>query len=351
MKNIKSAYAFFGLIISLATQPACAQEKYQHFAGNIENGGSVYANIIVSDTNVSGYMEIPDLFEKPLYFSGTLISGNLKMATDSDSPVVFKGKYDNLGTIIGELHHNRALYPAQLDESCDEGCLPMEVHSLNTVKLLDSKPDSPVAIYHAALLEASSIRGNNLNSAIQKRFFKIKEPIPSKSVLTAAENDFFTQYIERNQSLNTAENYSRLNWEQSRIMRVIYNRNHKVSLAMHDYAYTGGSFGLKQTRFLVYDIINERELKLKDLITEDSLTRLNQMIGRKLKQDLGLPMDESLINHGYYYADIEASDNFYLVENGLVFHYNNYEIASDKGETDVLITWEQLSGLLKQGFR
>ena len=348
MKNKKSASLLFGLMVSLIALPALAQEKYQHFAGYIENGGKIYANLIMADTSVSGYLEVPDLFEKPLYLSGTITAGNLEIATDTDSPVVFKGKYDNLGTITGELHENRAIYATQLVENCNEGCMPFEVHSLNSIKLLGSESDSPIAVFHATLLEASSTEDNNLNKDIQKRFFKIKEPIPSKAVLPTAENEFFTQYVERNASINTIENYSRLNWEQSRIIRVIYNRNQKVSLAMHDYAYTGGSFGLKLTRFLVYDIINEREIKLNDLILPDALPDLNLMISRKLKQDLGLPIDEPLNNHGFYNADIEASENFYLIENGLVFHYNTYEIASDKGETDVLVTWEQLSSLLKK---
>lgn len=348
MKDIKLTSLLFGIFVSLYALPTLAQETYHHFAGNIENGGKIYANLLIADSSVAGYLEAPDLFEKPLYCSGTLNEGNLEIATDADSPIIYKGKYDYAGSIMGELHENRAIYNVQMDESCNEGCMPFKVHSIHSVKLLGSASGSPVAVFNATLLEAFSTEGSHLNKLIQKRFFKISEPIPSKAVLPAAENVFFNQYVQRNASLNTAENYSRLNWEQSRIMRIVYNRNQRVSLAMHDYAYTGGSYGLKITRFLVYDMINEREIRLNDLITTDGLPKLHQLIGLNLKQDFGVPKDEPLNNHGFYSADIEVSENFYLIENGLVFHYNPYEIASDKGETDVLVTWEQLKGILKK---
>lgn len=348
MKNKIGTAPLLMLFVSFFAIQAMAQESYHHFTGKLETGESAYANLIVADTSVSGYFEVGSLWQLPLYMAGSLKEGAIILTSDGDFPVSFEGNYDATGTISGQLHESRAIHPLQLDEECKEDCLPFEVLSRHSMKSLSNDAGSPIAVFNAGLLIAKGTSGNNLNNIIQKKFFKIKEPVPVKAVLPAAEGEFFNQYTERNASINTPENYARLNWEQSRIMRVIFNRNKVVALAMHDYAYTGGSSGLKITRFLVYDIINESPILLSDLIKAESMPALSGLISGKLKQDLGLPPTEALNNHGFYTAEIYASENFYITGNGLVFHYNSYEIASDKGETDVLVPWEQLKGMLKK---
>lgn len=345
----KKILFFFGLLGWFTSPTVLADDHYEYFSGSIEHSGEIYASLVFTDTVVSGYLEIPNLFELPVWMAGTIIAGNIEISAEAGSMISFKGLYNGTTSLNGELHHNRAVYSVQLSrESCkQQQCMPFKVHKLDEVKLLGTGTDSPVAIFHATLLEAASPDGDNLNKTIQNRFFKITDLLPAKAVLPAAGSDFFSRYIERNTQLNTAENYSKLNWEQNRKMYVIYNRNHKISMAMHDYAYTGGEAGLKLTRFLVYDLINEREIRLNDLIPADALPELKRLISQKLRQDLGLPDDEPLNNHGYYHRDIETIDNFYWIENGLVFHYNPYEIASDKGETEILISWKQLNKMLK----
>ena len=108
-------------------------------------------------------------------------------------------------------------------------------------------------------------------------------------------------------------------------------------------SYTGGAHGMRTTEYHNYWTKGGYELSLGDLFPEEQLPRLTERIKAKLSEQYGAADDEELAQRGFFPETIAPTENFEVTPEGIVFHYNPYDIACYAiGEVDVPFTKEEL---------
>ncbi|MDR1216046.1 MAG: RsiV family protein [Treponema sp.] len=93
-------------------------------------------------------------------------------------------------------------------------------------------------------------------------------------------------------------------------------------------AYTGGAHPSHNTQFYVFDTQNARRLSIEDVVQDvEALTQVAEaaLVDKHLES---LP------------------DNFFLTEQGIGFHWNEYEIASySEGEIEIVVSYDAIENL------
>jgi hypothetical protein len=105
--------------------------------------------------------------------------------------------------------------------------------------------------------------------------------------------------------------------------------------------YDGGAHGLYGTDYRVFDRNAARFVTLSDIVGESKLPALQQAVMAELRKKFELSEDEQLTDAGFFKDELELTENFFLSENGIGFHWNPYDLAPYVfGEIEVIVPWE-----------
>lgn len=123
-----------------------------------------------------------------------------------------------------------------------------------------------------------------------------------------------------------------------------------LSLSVNDEYYTGGAHGGSGMYFINVNPKTGAEFTLDNLLRADyqeALTNLGNKIFRETRE---LADTASLSDNYFEFPEdrFELNKNYGFKKEGIVFYYNNYEIAPyAAGPTEILIPYEDLSDWLK----
>lgn len=124
------------------------------------------------------------------------------------------------------------------------------------------------------------------------------------------------------------------------------NENRTMSISVIYYQYTGGAHGMTNKETINLDLVNEKELLLKDLFagSADYLQALTDELVKQMNND-----QESLFPSTL--STFKASDDlkFYLTDESIVFYFDPYEIAPyAAGIVEYKISYDALKDVLKK---
>jgi hypothetical protein len=103
-------------------------------------------------------------------------------------------------------------------------------------------------------------------------------------------------------------------------------------------AYEGGAHGMFGTDYRVFDRNTGRFATLADIVGAARLPDLRQTVLAKVREKFELRKDERLTDAGFFKDDLELTENFFLSEDGIGFHWNPYELAPYVfGEIEVVV--------------
>lgn len=123
-----------------------------------------------------------------------------------------------------------------------------------------------------------------------------------------------------------------------------------LSLSVVEEYFTGGAHGGHGTFFINIDPRSGADFTLSNLLRpgyEEALTRLGESSFRKVRE---LPDTASLMENYFEFLDDKFSlnQNYGFKSDGIVFYYNNYEIAAyAAGPTEVFIPYSELKAWLR----
>jgi len=123
-----------------------------------------------------------------------------------------------------------------------------------------------------------------------------------------------------------------------------------LSLAATSEYFTGGAHGGYTVYFVNIDPISGEEITLHSLLKPGFEELLNLEGEKSFRQVKGLNENDTLALHGYEFPQgkFEVNSNYGFNKEGIVFFFNNYEIASYAvGPTEILIPWEVVATLRK----
>lgn len=137
-------------------------------------------------------------------------------------------------------------------------------------------------------------------------------------------------------------------WFKNQDARVLLNTGRFLTIANSLSEYTGGAHGMEVELWFNYDIKNKKQLALTDFI-QDTVS-LKKIVEQHFRKVESLHENDSF-GSGYFFDDdkFTMADNFGMTREGLVFHYNVYEIkAYSEGSTTVVVPYKDLKGLLTE---
>ena len=110
--------------------------------------------------------------------------------------------------------------------------------------------------------------------------------------------------------------------------------------------YLGGAHGMYSTEYHTYSLLDGYEFTAADLLGADKMEPLAALIRAKVCEMSGAASDDELSANGFFPEYISVTDNFRITPEGMIFHYNPYEIACyANGEIDIEVTREELEAL------
>ena len=141
---------------------------------------------------------------------------------------------------------------------------------------------------------------------------------------------------EEDLKLDSADIGSSYNWEVIKKNKIVFKGKNYLSFLNEAFAFTGGAHGNTLRSYYIFDLKNNKLLTSQELFKANSCEAIIKLQKEILKKE-GREMDD-------LYADGYRCDaNFYLSEKGIVFHYDQYEIACyADGPIDVVIPFEDI---------
>jgi len=136
-------------------------------------------------------------------------------------------------------------------------------------------------------------------------------------------------------------------WEVETETKILYQSPKVVSMQYDSYSYAGGAHPNSFTTLMVLDKMTGNKLALGDFITD--MPRLERLAEKHFRNVHGLSPKQDL-NDAEFFGNgpFALPANFALLDSGLYFYYNNYEVAPYvAGPTEFTIPYSELDGMLK----
>ncbi len=159
-------------------------------------------------------------------------------------------------------------------------------------------------------------------------------------------NKFKKQYLSANQELykNYGDECYACNWKNFYHVSPLYFDDHRLSVNISKYAFTGGAHGMLHNTIVNFDVKTGDLISLDSLFDKPALDKLNKLINQSLREKNTLQPGESLRSVGFFNDEVETSSNYCITGNGIHFIYNPYEIASyAMGTVTVFIPLDKLN--------
>ena len=140
-------------------------------------------------------------------------------------------------------------------------------------------------------------------------------------------------------------------WWDNEKMIIRNNSENILSYSIESDRFTGGAHGGKNYLNAVINLKTGERITEDDLFTEESKPLISEIILKKIMEKHQVEKAEDLEQIGFFdVAEIGLNKNFYVTEQGIVYTYNEYEIAAYAlGTTEVLLNYKDISGFMIPG--
>ena len=211
-----------------------------------------------------------------------------------------------------------------------------------------SKADDSTYITLQYVEMVSGPNKDKINSLIQNELIQNTYTVGNNKYKTL--QDILDNFIDDYKMFNAEYSDYPQNWFYE-INADVENFTSKIlCLEFSQGGYTGGAHGHSYVQYINIDLKNANQLKLDDLLVKGYEAKLNELIDKKFREVKDLqPTDDLEKEGGLFENKITFNDNFAVTKNGLLFFYNNYEIAPySAGPTELLITYDELGNLIPE---
>ena len=167
---------------------------------------------------------------------------------------------------------------------------------------------------------------------------------------TAPPESVTTRFIDDFKEFASSMPDAHQAWFSERHAELLLDSLGVVSLRSDLNAYTGGAHGMHTTLLASYDAATGRKLALADLIAPGQQAALMALGERMFRATRGIPEGRPLAEAGFFRETkaLALNDNFAVTRDGLLFFYNEYEIASyADGPTALKLPWSELTPMMR----
>lgn len=119
-------------------------------------------------------------------------------------------------------------------------------------------------------------------------------------------------------------------WSLDRFVELVYENRQLISLHFNEISFTGGAHPVQTDKFQSFDLTEGRLLTLSDLTNDrEQYNQLVRLAEEQFRYTYELLEKDDLGSKGYRSIDgtFALPDNFAFTDYGLLFYFNNFEIA------------------------
>lgn len=161
---------------------------------------------------------------------------------------------------------------------------------------------------------------------------------------------------QKNEMLNPKEKPDEIiGFSSSNVIQVVYINPQIISFSQSSYSYTGGAHGNYGTSYTSFDLVNNKELYITDVLTDTSALKetFATIFEKKFRATYtSMISSEEKLSEVLFEDKIPINDNFLLTGKGITFHYVPYEIAAYAfGEISLYIPYKEILPHLKPEFK
>jgi len=140
-------------------------------------------------------------------------------------------------------------------------------------------------------------------------------------------------------------------WWDHEKMTIRNNSDNILSYTIESDQFTGGAHGGKNYLNTVINLKTGDRITEDDIFTEASRPLVAELILKKIMEKHRVSKAEDLEQIGFFdVTEIGLNKNFYVTGEGIVYTYNEYEIAAYAvGTTEVLLSYKDISGFMIPG--
>jgi len=130
--------------------------------------------------------------------------------------------------------------------------------------------------------------------------------------------------------------------------KILQSKGTLATVVLNSSSYLGGAHGSTAQRYYNFDLKNQKQVQLNDLLLPKQKAKLDKLAHEAFKTWV---IDSKLANTADEYEQawpFQVTDNYFLGEQGLILQYGEYEIGPYVGGLPrLVIPFDQLQGVLK----
>lgn len=138
-------------------------------------------------------------------------------------------------------------------------------------------------------------------------------------------------------------------WTLDREASVVFAVSPVLCIALTEMSFTGGAHPNSKKTLVNFDVSRGVRIGLGDILKEGYEGRLTTVAEARFREVRGIEEDASLNEAGFWFDGdaFSLNDNFGIAEEGLVFHFNDYEIGPHAmGPTEFTVPYNEISSLI-----
>ncbi len=137
-------------------------------------------------------------------------------------------------------------------------------------------------------------------------------------------------------------------WEAKIDTKVKYESDNLINFEMTHYTFTGGAHGYQGLKSIIFDRATGKTLGYDEIFTDKGVVK--KLAEEKFRRKYDIPAEAPINSKGFMFEDevFALPQNIFYTDKGLLFYYNQYEIASyADGNQELSLSYEELGNLLK----
>ncbi|NPD46244.1 RsiV family protein [Lentimicrobium sp. S6] len=361
MKSPLKVLVFSFFICANLSWSQSSDSFYEHYTGLISEELKLTADLIKSHNDFTGfyYYEFKEdgvwITSKPIALDGRVDEQNNFVLNEfGDYSSFFQGHLDNSKLITGEWINKNLGEPVQftLKATYAQGSIPLNLSVYQSSKLFDDQIGNPNAEFNISLLFPNAQLDEAVYHQLLDRIYYYigyrGKSQNQKDILSQLEDRYYQQFQSSLANIKLDSFPETFNWSKNIRMDVINNESGLLCLQFETYAKTGDRDGTLVRKYLVFSLKENKVLKIEDVFKEESISQLESLLEKKLRQNYRIDDEAPLSSVGFFQDSIPVTKNFYLHPGGIGFYYNVFEIAPQStGSSDVFIPFSEIQAFLK----
>jgi hypothetical protein len=224
--------------------------------------------------------------------------------------------------------------------------LKFEIQSFEKTTAIDCNKKCPLIQLKIPVAQNSSTIADSINNTV---FTAVKSIIDFSDKPNKSDNyeQLATSFIQAYEKLKRDFPKDHFGWEAKIEGKIKYKSDHILNIEINHYSFTGGAHGYAGLRSLLFDPKTGKQIANEDLFKNWNLFKV--FAETKFRAKYKIPKDQPINGTGMQFENnvFQVAQNLFFTNEGILLHYNPYEIASyADGSRDLLIQYEEANDYL-----